>query len=117
MEEENKVSLWVGKLNNEEEFKRYIEETYDDEGEMFSPFMKDFDIDYYDSQFREALFNSSGNKNEIFEDFSYIENFISKLSNTNFYNYNCFILLYNFNYKGGKNKGNEFIYIETLDYQ
>lgn len=115
MEEENKVSVWTGKLENEDNFNAYISLTYNDDGDMVSAFMADFEIDYYDTQFQEALFDSSGDKNEIFKDFSYIKNFLSKIPVL--HGSNCFILLYNFNYKGNIKNAGDFKYVGSFDYR
>ncbi|AWH84395.1 hypothetical protein HYN59_04365 [Flavobacterium album] len=116
MEEENKVSVWLGKLDNQEKFKEYISEIYDDEGQMMSGFMNDFEIKFYDSQFLEALFEASANKDEALKSFSYSQNFLDKLPLENLSHYNCFLLIYNFNYVGQVDKAGSFKYIGTFAY-
>lgn len=39
IEEENKVSVWIGTLNNEEQFKNYIKVYYNDNGEQFQEYL------------------------------------------------------------------------------
>lgn len=117
MEKENTVSLWVGNLNNAEELNEYVLETYDDDGDMTSPFITDFEIDYYDEDCREALFITSDDKYEIFKDFSYSQSFINEMTGINFGDYNCYILLYNYEYdESVKEKGN-FRFIKVFTYQ
>lgn len=116
MEEENKVSIWVGTLENREIFGNYIHENYDDEGNMSSNFMKDFHIEYYDSQFREALFDTSG-KIEIFKNFSYAENFLKNFPFQDYTDFNSFILIYNFNHNREIDEVGSFKYIGTFNYQ
>lgn len=117
MEEENKVSVWVGRLNNEEQFKNYIEVDYNDDGDMVSNFMSDFDIEYYDEQFQEALFNTSGVRSDIFKDFSYSENFLTNIPAQDFSVLNCFILLYNFNFSEDIKKSDNFKFLGTFNYR
>lgn len=116
MEEESKVSVWIGKLSSKEEFMKYISVSYDDDGNMISNFMKDFKIEYYDIPFQEAFFDLSGVKNEIFKSCSYIESFIDKIPSQDFHNYNCFVLIYNFNYNGDVDRMNSFKYVGTFTY-
>ncbi|MUV03842.1 hypothetical protein GN157_08990 [Flavobacterium rakeshii] len=117
MEEENKVSVWVGWLNNQEQFKNYIKVDYNDDGDMVSDFMSDFDIEYYDEQFQEALFNISGVKSDIFKDFSYIENFFINIPAQDFSVLNSFILLYNFNFTAEVKNTDNFNFLGTFNYR
>ena len=41
MEKANKVSVWLGNLDSERDFNNYMEEQFDEEGDMTSVFMSD----------------------------------------------------------------------------
>lgn len=116
MEEENKVSVWIGNFNSVAEFKKYVEEAYDDDGEMTSPFLTDFEIDYYDEDLKEAEFSTDANKKELLEGFSYSENFISQIPAEALENSNSYLFLYNFEYDETVNKKGNFSFIGTYDY-
>lgn len=117
MEKINMVSLWVGKSESTIELKKYIKENYNDDGEMSSKFMEDFGIVYYDNQFIEVLFTAENNKNNIFKDFSYSENFINVIDSKNFNDFNSYILLYNFDYEESKTESKNFSYLGTYKYR
>lgn len=54
MIKENRVSLWVGYFHSEDDFKKYTEGTYDDDGNYhMSDFQRDFCIARYDCDFAE----------------------------------------------------------------
>ena len=115
MEKENMVSLWVGKLNNAEELNKYVSETYDDD--MTSPFITDFGIDYYDEDCREVLFINSDDNHEVFKDFSYSDSFINEIAGINFKDYNCYIMLYNYEYDESVKEERNFRFIKAFIYQ
>jgi|SRR6218665_640067 len=117
MEEENKVSVWIGNFNSAAEFKKYVEEEYDDDGEMTSPFLTDFEIDYYDEDLKESVFSEDANKKELLEGFSYSENFISKIPAGVLENSNSFLFLYNFEHDETVINKGKFSFIGTYDYQ
>ena len=114
MNEENKVSIWFGKFDTQEQFYDFIKETYDDEGDMHSSFMQSFGIDFIDNQFQETLFDNGINKSKL-KPASYSESFIDRIT-IDFSNYNCIILLYNFVYDGLIKKANSMDFYGVLNY-
>lgn len=96
MEETNKVSVWLGSFDSEEQFNEYIEEQFDEEGDITSVFMKDFKIDFIDNQFQEVLFSDELKKEDL-EPASYSESFLNNIA-ADFSKYNSVILLYNYSY-------------------
>lgn len=83
---------------------------------MASPFMNGCEIEFYDSQFLETLFDASGDP-EILKNFSYSENFLPMLPMERFSGCNCFIFIYNFNYEGTVSGISCFAFIGTFDYR
>lgn len=59
MEKANKVSVWLGNFDSKREFGNYMEEQFDEEGDMTSVFMSDFEIEFIDSQFQEVLYDDN----------------------------------------------------------
>uniref|UniRef100_UPI00404A650C immunity 22 family protein n=1 Tax=Flavobacterium sp. TaxID=239 RepID=UPI00404A650C len=103
----NYVSIWVGNFKNEDAFNQYIEEIYDNEGDSKSKFMEDFNIDFIDNQFQEAVFFNEKIKLEFLMDASYSDSFLNNLSDVDFMDDNSIILLYDFGYNANiksKNK-------------
>lgn len=46
MEKQGMVSIWLGNIKNQDEIEKYVNLTYDDDGEsVTSRFFADFDID------------------------------------------------------------------------
>ena len=66
MEEQNKVSLWIGSIASEEKLDAVILEVYDENGDSSSEFMKAFNIDYIDNQFQEVFFTITFNLRQKF---------------------------------------------------
>lgn len=116
MEQIGKVSIWIGKVNSDKELLSFTLEKYNEDGDMSSLFMESFGIDYYDEQKKEVLFETSSNKERIFNQFSYAENFIDKIEDKRWIDFNGFILLYDYQYKGKIEKENNFYFIGSYDY-
>jgi len=103
MEEQNKVSIWIGSYDSNIGFKDLIKERFCEEGDLFSNFMNEFKIEFIDNQFQEVLFSEEIESSEqLFMDFSYSSKFIDKLPEKEWSNYNCVICLYNFAYSGSE---------------
>ncbi|WP_353777157.1 immunity 22 family protein [Winogradskyella sp. 3972H.M.0a.05] len=106
MEQQNKVSLWVGTVASRSRLNEIMQEVYDDEGDVSSQFMEVFKIDYIDNQFQEVYFYENlASKEEAFNGFSYSESFINHIQETNWAEKNSLILLYNFEYDGNTKSG------------
>jgi|APLak6261690433_1056193.scaffolds.fasta_scaffold35397_1 hypothetical protein len=114
MEKQNKVSIWIGRFNDRASLENYVRETYDDNGEMISDFMKDFDIDFYDEDLSEYDFIENDNLLQI-KNFSYsnsfLHNVLEKASNEN-----GFKLLYDFEYSGKNTDSGKLKFIGSFDY-
>lgn len=115
MNEENKVSIWFGNFETEEQFNEFIKETYDDEGDMHSEFMNIFGINFIDNQFQETLYDKDLNRLKL-EPASYSESFLDKIE-VDYSKYNCIILLYDFDYSGSVEKNKNINFYGTLSYQ
>lgn len=116
MEEQNKVSVWVGKSKSEKDLKNYMREHYDDDGEMRSAFTEDFQIEFYDTQFQEVLYQEDAPQ-EALEAFSYYEDFGKDLPPINLKMNNSFVFLYNFNYDGSIQQAHGLKFLGSFDYE
>jgi len=101
MEEINKVTVFVGNFSTENDLSKYIKEHFTEDGDIYSDFMKDLDIDFIDNQFQEVLFLGKSISKNDFKEFSYSDNFIDFI-NEDLSNYNSLILLYNFNFNSNR---------------
>ena len=115
MEEKNKVSIWLGNFDNEDLFDDFMEEKYDEEGDVSSLFMESFEIDFIDDQFQEVLYDKNLEK-EVLIPVSYSSFFLNKVE-VDYSKYNCVVLLYNFRYMGGITKTSDFDFIGVYDYR
>lgn len=123
MEIEGYVSLWVGNFSSKEELNNYLYISYDEDGDAIpSKFEEDFEIDYYDTDFREAGFfeKEITSIQEILKGCSYEENIIpaiiSTIGETLQKPVNSMILLYNFKYNGQPSK-RPMTFLGTLHYK
>ncbi|MEG0315180.1 MAG: immunity 22 family protein [Erysipelotrichaceae bacterium] len=109
----NKVSIWLGKFDNEVIFKRFTEIKYTDDGDSIpSQFEEQLELGYYDRDLVEMKFLKNGTSDlyELLEGFSYFESFeivnkeVGKI-------YNSVILIYDYD-----RDINEMKYDITIDY-
>jgi hypothetical protein len=109
MEYQGYVSLWIGKIQNEEKLYNYTNISYTEDGDVPpSVFLNDFkiNIDDYDEDFIERVVYDTDVKllSELIEGCSYEHKVIpmfNKIYDTgNLNNINSAILLYNFKYDG-----------------
>jgi len=117
MEIENKVSIWTGKFNSEDEFNKYLKETYNEDGGLLpSIFMNDFEIEHIDHDLQEnEYFDGMLTKDDLLG-FSYDETFIDKIDEKLLIG-NCIILVYDFEYSGKIKTKNNVNFIGTYDYK
>lgn len=116
MEKENVISIWIGNFESEEAFAAFIEETFDEDGDMEpSPFMKAFEIEYINPDFQEVLFQDNLSKDDLLQA-SYAESFIDKLDNHSLRG-NSIVILYDFCYVGEKQEIENFRYLGSFDYR
>lgn len=114
MERENKVSVWIGKFNDKNDFQEYLEISYDDNGEMLSNFMKDFNIEFYDEDFSESIFLESSSLSEL-KNFSYSNSFVENVLGKAL-DYNSFFVLYDFDFDSNDNISGKLKFIGSFDY-
>lgn len=106
MIKENKVSLWLGFFENIDDFKSYINGSYDEKGNYIpSKFQENYDIKKYDLDAIETDWISNGCPDVeslltgFSRDFEIIPQFKKILKHKKIQNYNSIILLYNFEYE------------------
>ena len=111
------VSIWIGKFNSDDDFNKYKEEVYDENGDGSpSIFMTDFEIKRIDHDFLESEFvGGKLTKNDLMG-FSYTETFIDKIDDA-LLTGNCIILIYDFEYSGGVKTKNNVSFIGTYKYE
>jgi hypothetical protein len=114
---ENILSIWSGKYESQKELDSYIEEIYDEEGELNSKFMEDFKITYIDNQFQEAVFLNKKITLDMLNDASYSASFLNKLSEIDFREDNSILILYDFNYNKAKKIKGKLRFIGSFKYQ
>ena len=126
MEKQEYVSLWLGNCQSYDELDSYLTGSYSSDGDYInSQFQKDFKIDWFDEDFREAFHNdlSSNDFQRLLDGCSY-ENSIIKAFNNNYVikeEFNAGLLLYDFMYEGKikeiKSKGIYLKFIGAIKYE
>ncbi|MED0703749.1 immunity 22 family protein [Aeribacillus composti] len=125
MEKEGFVSLFIGNSKSYKDLlQNYILNSYTEDGDLLpSEFEKDFNIDYYNEDFREVEFydEPSNDLRVLLEGFSYDEEilpkFIELCGERLNQEANSVILLYNFQYNGNINEKNQFRFLGTVQYK
>ena len=117
MENPKKVSLWLGNFTSKKALNNFLKEKYDEDGDVSSEFMEDFQIEYIDHDFQEIYYyENETSKEKIFNDFSYINSFLAEIPETNWQEYNSIIFLYNFEYPGTIKQNQQLKFIATFDF-
>jgi len=127
VEKEGVVSIWLGKSDSIKDFQQYLQANYSEEGNYInSKFEQDFDIDCFDEDLREMnyLEDPSNSFSLIVSNHSYCEsiisNYLKKLDDELDMEYDCIILLYDFDYMGNikevSHKGISIKFIGPCDY-
>jgi len=127
VEKEGVVSIWLGKSSSIREFQQYLQAYYTEEDNFVdAKFQQDFDIQCFDEDLKEMdyLEQSSNSFSLIISNHSFCEsiisNYIDKFDNKMDIEYNCAILLYDFDYMGGvkesNHKGLVVKFIGAIDY-
>jgi len=112
-----KVSLWIGNFKSQEDLNSFIEEKYDEEGDVSSEFMSFLEVEFLDNQFQEVdFYQGLLTKQEVFEGFSYVESFIKSIPDLDWENNNSIILIYNFEYTPLKKQKGKIQFIDVYDY-
>lgn len=110
------VSVWLGAFKSEKDFKEYVKEYYNEDGEMVSSFMKDFGIPFYDNQFFEAEFISNASLRDLITPLSYSDFFANYFINISG-NFNSVIAIYNFEYSNDVIEKDNVKFIHSFPYQ
>lgn len=122
MECMGQVSIWLGNFKNFSDLEKYVQTQYTKDGDSIdSQFEKDFEIDYYDEDFREInlLEVPQNSFTNILQEHSYYKSIVSnytKLYGDNLdMQYNSIILLYNLKYNSVvKEKKNSKRYVRFI---
>ncbi|KWU65209.1 hypothetical protein AWW70_10935 [Bacillus mycoides] len=123
MEKQGMVSIWLGNIKTQNQLEKYVNLTYDEDGESVpSKFFVDFniDMDETDEDFIEkvVLEEKSDNISALLEGCSYEEIILPKIRGYVNLNklYNAVILIYNFEYENLVNSFEDFDYITSTSY-
>jgi hypothetical protein len=111
----DKVSIWIGRFETEYKFNNFMEEQYNDDGDVFSVFIETFKIDYINSDFQEVLFQEQLSKNDLLQA-SYADSFIDKIDSEQIRLNNCIVLIYDFDYSGEVKSANGLNFVGTFEY-
>lgn len=121
MERKGKVSLWLGKADSLDRLEEYLKVSFSTDGEWRgSEFTSDYQIEFFDSDFREAeVVNPSSELELLLEGFSYDDSVIPRfkelVTNEIPGGTNAVVLLYNFEYEGRiKNSSNPGVSLEFI---
>ncbi len=123
MIKENKVSLWLGYCENADDFKNYIEVSYDENGDyvpskfQISYAIKQYDLDAIESDWISGRCSDVESLLKGFSrDFEIIPQFQKMLEYKNIQNYNSIVLLYNFEYTFADYTDEKLEYIGCADF-
>ena len=116
---QEKVTIWMGKFDNEVDFSEYVFIDYTEDGDSIdSEFERDFTLGYYDIDMMERSFRKeSSNLEELLFGFSYSETF--KLEKKIEKSYNSILLIYDYERvitKESIRKNAKMDYIGQIDY-
>lgn len=117
------VSIWLGNIKTQEELEKYVDLTFDENGEsVASKFFSDFkiDMDETDEDFVERVVLAAGSNDisVLLKGCSYEETIIPKVNKhvkLSKY-YNTVILMYNFEYGNSVHSTGSFDFISTTNY-
>jgi len=117
MQKQQKVSLWIGNFTSQTALNNFLKENFTDDGDVSSQFMEAFQIDYIDHDFQEVYFyKNETSKEKIFNNFSYIDSFLTEIPETNWQQYNSIILLYNFEFQRNIKENKYLKFITTFEF-
>lgn len=124
MEKQGWVSIWLGNINDEDSVGKYVDLTYDEDGESVpSQFFIDFNIDMDETDedtIEKAVYkNSSSDISVLLDGCSYEEIVIPKIQKSiNLKkSYNAVILIYNFEYNNEISSTGAFDFIAVTNYE
>ncbi|KMK95302.1 immunity 22 family protein [Rossellomorea marisflavi] len=123
MEQPGMVSIWLGNMKTQNQLEKYVNLTYDEDGESVpSNFFSDFniDMDEIDEDFIEkaVLKEKSDKISALLEGCSYEESILAEFRGYKKLNklYNAVILIYNYEYENLVNSREDFDYIASTSY-
>ncbi|MCS0674758.1 immunity 22 family protein [Cytobacillus firmus] len=124
MEKQGWVSIWLGNIKEEDSIEKYVDLTYDEDGESVpSKFFIDFNIDMdetdEDTIEKVVYKNSSSDISTLLDGCSYEEIIIPKIKKSiDLKNsYNAVILIYNFEYNNEITSTDTFDFIAATNYE
>ncbi|MBU8733212.1 MULTISPECIES: immunity 22 family protein [Cytobacillus] len=124
MEKQGWVSIWLGNIKEEDSIEKYVDLTYDEDGESVpSKFFIDFNIDMdetdEDTIEKVVYKNSSSDISTLLDGCSYEEIIIPKIKKSiDLKNsYNAVILIYNFEYNNEITSTDAFDFIAATNYE
>ncbi|AND37910.1 immunity 22 family protein [Cytobacillus oceanisediminis] len=124
MEKQGWVSIWLGNIKEEDSIEKYVDLTYDEDGESVpSKFFIDFNIDMdetdEDTIEKVVYKNSSSDISTLLDGCSYQEIIIPKIKKSiDLKNsYNAVILIYNFEYNNEITSTDAFDFIAATNYE
>lgn len=104
----DKVSVWIGNFESNDELMNYTNIEYTEDGDSISSiFEKIFNLDYYDRDLveKKRISQPTNNVKELLKGFSYSDQFIKQFDIVNQEKeFNAAILVYNFEYDAQKTK-------------
>ena len=123
MEKQGMVSIWLGNMKTQYQLEKYVNLTYDEDGEsVTSKFFADFniDMDEIDEDFIEkaVLEEKSDKISALLEGCSYEESILPEFRGYKklIKLYNAVILIYNYEYGNLVNSREDFDYIASTSY-
>ena len=123
MQKQGMVSIWLGNIKAQNYLEKYVDLTYDEDGESeASKFFADFnlDMDEIDEDFIEkaVLEDKNDNISVLLDSCSYEEIIIPQVRKYVNLNklYNAVILIYNFEYESLVKSSGKFDYITSTSY-
>lgn len=122
---EGYVTIWLGYFKSNKDFNDYIKLHYEceDTVDVESQFEKDFELKYYDRDIVESvkLSSDSNTIKELFEEASYLENYINKLDDKTNIPFNAIVRVYDYKYEGEKKstefEDNKVVFFDNLKYE
>ena len=124
MIKENRVSLWLGVFENRDELKKYVDISFDEDGNIIkSLFQEIYGIESYDLDSIETDWIEEGcaGIESLLAGFSYDDEIIPKfkelIGKRELSKYNSIVLLYYFEYDTDEQSADEFEFIGCVDYQ
>lgn len=116
MNQEQMVSVWSGNFTDKKEFESYFELVYTEDGDVTSPFMQEFNIEY-DEDFSEAVYEEvHKDYRNLLKDCSYAHSYRHHLPSLN-KDMNTVMALYHFTYTGKQIEATQLQFIGAFPFE